>query len=653
MPSKTVDERKRDIRLWWERDPDGPILKRDHAPPGLRTPNGFVWGHQVDHIFWIQRIPGANALTVWSRSMIKEGGEGHDEHEWDEPLTSPRVRRPWPVLKMFNNNDDVAATSFINEPDRGCANEHWKGIAPPAGWRRDPGAVMSPEMLKFLGECELDPEEKCTGPMLSNVGPERIANPEGEFYDYVWCEHFKALLNSVCDPLPFLAHAVAVTGHVHIVPDATGVIFYAPPEDLKDATKDKAEESASPKTTASSVGSPQDAASASTDSDVPMADDTSEASADEAASPSAGSASSSDHGEDTAKTTGAKASSLTLPRNPFLVDDLPKLEEFIPEEHLPDILMVHDLHNVTNSKKSGRTDIVPIKYKRFYPTLAKDEDGGEPPKKAKVAQLHLSKNNRFGAGNHSFVYRAPLTLPAPLYARSQSGQVTVAAKLAHNRCTAHGLLQNEARVYDALPKHTQEDWCGYNIVPQCRFPVPVSAIAPKFYGYYLPVDDKGNVKVNEHKNCSEDRPCTVEWPSPILLMEECGNPVQPSKFTADQRYAHPPQRFASQPVLIRTTSGYRTECFSLILRLHHMDIVQGSFYVRNIMCQPGPLTEPPEKRSYDTPSFRIIDFGRGKSWEWELKEERDLEKRRFEFARRIGDEVARARNELLIEDFGF
>ena len=84
-----------------------------------------------------------------------------------------------------------------------------------------------------------------------------------------------------------------------------------------------------------------------------------------------------------------------------------------------------------------------------------------------------------------------------------------------------------------------------------------------------------------------------------------------------------------------------------------MDIVQGSFYVRNIMCQPGPLTEPPEKRSYDTPSFRIIDFGRGKSWEWELKEERDLEKRRFEFARRIGDEVARARNELLIEDFGF
>ena len=96
----------------------------------------------------------------------------------------------------------------------------------------------------------------------------------------------------------------------------------------------------------------------------------------------------------------------------------------------------------------------------------------------------------------------------------------------------------------------------------------------------------------------------------------------------------------------------RTECFSLILRLHHMDIVQGSFYVRNIMIQPGPLTLPPEKRSFDHPSFRIIDFGRGHFWDWEL-DQPDVEKRRFEFARRMGDEVARARNELHVQDLGF
>ena len=40
-----------------------------------------------------------------------------------------------------------------------------------------------------------------------------------------------------------------------------------------------------------------------------------------------------------------------------------------------------------------------------------------------------------------------------------------------------------------------------------------------------------------------------------------------------------------------------------------MFILQGSFYVRNIMIQPVPLTLPPKRRSLDSPSFRLIDFG--------------------------------------------
>ncbi|TBU30409.1 hypothetical protein BD311DRAFT_659140 [Dichomitus squalens] len=291
-------------------------------------------------------------------------------------------------------------------------------------------------------------------------------------------------------------------------------------------------------------------------------------------------------------------------------------------------------------------------YKRYFPSPEEPKGNGEeetaeseatPSLKENVAHLYLRKKNRFGSGNHSFVYRAPLTLPPPLSGRSPTGQVTVAAKLAYSRCTAHELLHNEARVYDTLPKHLQEDWCGYNVVPQCRFPVPVGAITPKFFGFYLPVDKEGKFMMKRHAGCSEDEPHAVEWASPILLMEECGTPVEPAEFTADQR----------------------TECFSLILRLHHMDIVQGSFYIRNIMCQPGPLTLPPDKRSYDHPSFRIIDFGRGKCWDWELEaltgakhmsdkskaEARD--RRRLEFRRRISDEVARARKELLVMDFGF
>ncbi|KAI0767599.1 hypothetical protein C8Q74DRAFT_1203803 [Fomes fomentarius] len=435
--------------------------------------------------------------------------------------------------------------------------------------------------------------------MLANVGPERLKNEDGEYYDYIWCEHFKERINSVDEPSRFFAHAISVTGHVHLVPDTIGLCHYVPPDSGDDFVVADAADGHGEK-------SPSDATNATPGN--------------------------------TASDTGAESKSGErnegAARDLYSVDGLPKLEEFIPSEYLPDVLLVHDPQNVTHSGKEGnaKDKDEPIQYKRFYPfrqNADKTEDSGIPPKE-NIAHLHLNKSNRLGSGHHSYVYRAPLTLPPPLSARSPTGQVTVAAKLAYNRCTAHGLLHNEARVYDSLPKHTQEEWCGYNVVPQCRFPVPVGAIAPKFFGYYLPVDANGKIVEKKHTGCQEDYPCTVEWPSPILLMEECGTPVEPSKFTADQR----------------------TECFSLVQRLHHLDYIQGSFYVRNIMIQPGPLTLPPDERTYKQPSFRIIDYGRGECWDWEMNKP-DMEKRKFDFARRAGEEIARARSELLIEDLGF
>jgi hypothetical protein len=35
-------------------------------------------------------------------------------------------------------------------------------------------------------------------------------------------------------------------------------------------------------------------------------------------------------------------------------------------------------------------------------------------------------------------------------------------------------------------------------------------------------------------------------------------------------------------------------------------------YERNILVQPGPLKLPRANRSLDNPSYRIVDFGRGK-----------------------------------------
>ena len=93
-----------------------------------------------------------------------------------------------------------------------------------------------------------------------------------------------------------------------------------------------------------------------------------------------------------------------------------------------------------------------------------------------------------------------------------------------------------------------------------------------------------------------------------------------------------------------------------MLRLNHLNIIQGSFYVRNVLVQPGPLTVPPERRSRAHPSFRIIDFGRGRVWGAEVSKERweGMTKARREevagaWGARLREELEDARRELLLE----
>jgi len=81
----------------------------------------------------------------------------------------------------------------------------------------------------------------------------------------------------------------------------------------------------------------------------------------------------------------------------------------------------------------------------------------------------------------------------------------------------------------------------------------------------------------------------IKGMTPLLLMEPCGQQVEyPSLTLTDKE-----------------------QIFGLLERLHVASFTQGSFYWRNIVVQPGPLTLPLEERSLDEPSFRIIDFGRG------------------------------------------
>lgn len=218
------------------------------------------------------------------------------------------------------------------------------------------------------------------------------------------------------------------------------------------------------------------------------------------------------------------------------VDDLPKLEQLIPEDFLPDMLLVHDPASITSGANGGPCSEEPKKYKRLFPKLARDAADWINPQSARVAHLHLKKSNRLGTGNHSYVYRAPLTLPKPLSGRSPTGQVTVAAKTSFPALGDRRLLRNEAKIYNAFPKHLMQEYCGYNLVTPMMHPVPVGAVVPKFYGYYVPVDDSGKSLDEIDKHAQRRDSYETEWLSPILLLEECGDPVQPEKFTIDERY---------------------------------------------------------------------------------------------------------------------
>jgi hypothetical protein len=144
----------------------------------------------------------------------------------------------------------------------------------------------------------------------------------------------------------------------------------------------------------------------------------------------------------------------------------PKLEEFIPKEYLPDVLLVYDPSCVADGRhgrcfSDGELQseaVVPIRYTRTHSAPMKDEH------LSNVAHLYLSPRNLCGTGNHSYVYHAPLMLPAPLTARTPTRQVTVLAKTSFPGFEHRDLLNQEGVIYDAFPQWMMEDYCGFNIV---------------------------------------------------------------------------------------------------------------------------------------------------------------------------------------------
>ncbi|THH06193.1 hypothetical protein EW145_g4252 [Phellinidium pouzarii] len=159
-----------------------------------------------------------------------------------------------------------------------------------------------------------------------------------------------------------------------------------------------------------------------------------------------------------------------------------------------------------------------------------------------------------------------------------SHKVSVTAKLSlpDGRVEAHSKhLRDEAESYQAFPSHMFEHWNGYNVLQPMHHPTPVGAVAPQFYGFYVP--DKSNDPVKAGR-----------YMSPILLLEHCGVQVNPEKLSFD----------------------HKQECFSLLRRLHAAGYMHNSVYQRNILMQYGPLQMSPFQRSKEHLRFRLIDYGR-------------------------------------------
>lgn len=200
-------------------------------------------------------------------------------------------------------------------------------------------------------------------------------------------------------------------------------------------------------------------------------------------------------------------------------------------------------------------------------------------------------------------FRRPQGCPTPPDASNNANGdpcVSVAAKLALINSADRELLENEGRIYDAFPEHLQESYCGYNLVDPMDHPVPVGACVPKFFGYYVPVQEgreatrrrkalkrikervdgrrareakreakkrgvDGAVKTGEaadasvklaeeeEENDSSDDddysppPQVKEVRSPILLLEECGTPIEPEQSSEDERYSSFIMPVASTP----------------------------------------------------------------------------------------------------------
>ncbi|VDC02513.1 unnamed protein product [Peniophora sp. CBMAI 1063] len=162
-------------------------------------------------------------------------------------------------------------------------------------------------------------------------------------------------------------------------------------------------------------------------------------------------------------------------------------------------------------------------------------------------------------------------------------------------------LAREAENYQAFPSYFFEHWNGYNLVVPLRDPTPCGALVPQFYGYYVPQGGFEPVldTVLDEASAAKTKGAPLlpaSYISPILLLEYCGIPINIDEMGPDDRNA----------------------AAALCQTFHFGGWAQNSMYERNVVVQPGPITEWPAFRGLNErwKSFRLIDFGRATPLDW-------------------------------------
>jgi hypothetical protein len=132
-----------------------------------------------------------------------------------------------------------------------------------------------------------------------------------------------------------------------------------------------------------------------------------------------------------------------------------------------------------------------------------------------TGKLDLRCADFLGAGHHSKVFLAPLTIPSTAPRASVRGAVAV--KLSNPLEYAREMLRHEAKIYNAFPHDLQGG------------DVPV---VPKFYGCYKPY-----IKVSDRDD-EEWTPETIprRMYVPILLLEACGRSVDAHTLSDSGRW---------------------------------------------------------------------------------------------------------------------